>query len=924
MNSTLSASAAEWAAAGFDVFPVRPDGSKAPIGRWGSGAPPLAEVQASLDSGRSDGIGVVLGSAVCVELEGRAVGRLGEVDSHPLMQLLSAGCCEKSPSGGRHWFFRVDGDPGPKSVPAKGAGGETLAEYRTGRHFMVVAPSGGRTHPTGRPYAFLAGGPATIPTLTAAEAEEVRSLLGRLNEWEPAEPQATTSGRRLSAAAIAYNASHDIGDLLTHHGWRRHGRPYHRPDLGADAPVSQDFTRPGLARRKSATLTGKTLRVWSSSTPLPSEVPLTAFDVAVAYGESVEASQLPHHEPRRPTTPTTLEAQRDEAGERLDIEAAYAAVSGGGEVLLDRSATGSGKSYRAISICNGRRSLTVLPTHANCSERAGEFADRGLKAVTFPDLDELTCHPDMLDEARESQALGLSLGSTVCSRCRYRRGCHYQRQSKAAKRADHRIATHSRLLASPGIAQGVDVVVVDEQVDDIFSPVSECQMVALDLVDRVAAEIPGIAEAVRAVRAGEVPPPLTLDASEERRLLRLFRRGKVERALFGEGVRFLLSQYTRVAIVAGTVLGFRRPPIPDGVVRLACDATGGGRLPDGFIDITPAGDVPAVHPVIQRTGVDVTRGTRPAVTHQLVGRFLAEHPEVQRLGVICHRHAATGIIHPRIARVTYFGRGDDRASNEWHRKCDALLVIGTPRVPAVAVRIEVVKAGGSGDGDGEFGRRTWEGSRADGSPVIVPTIGYRDPEWFEASKRLTRAGLQQAVGRARATLDDGVPVTVYGREAGLQSLIEDAAVVIWTDAEIDLLRVLADGPKTIRELARLLAEVSEAGVRRRVERAGHVVELRGDGRVWPTVEWVDTVLPPEKPAEGERQNVLPGFERSDVVEVLEARLGQRFERSAAVVMLRQRVSKATAYRWISEAISAGELRPVGGGFLEACNNRVIS
>ena len=53
---------------------------------------------------------------------------------------------------------------------------ELLIETRGKGGFMVVAPSHGTVHPTGKPYVMVQGGPATIATVTAAELETLHDL----------------------------------------------------------------------------------------------------------------------------------------------------------------------------------------------------------------------------------------------------------------------------------------------------------------------------------------------------------------------------------------------------------------------------------------------------------------------------------------------------------------------------------------------------------------------------------------------------------------------------------------------------------------------------------------------------------------------------------------------------------------------------
>ena len=64
---------------------------------------------------------------------------------------------------------------------------EALIETRGMSGFVVLAPSHGRVHPTGRPYAVLAGSVATIATVTPEEREALFALartVGWISQWQ--------------------------------------------------------------------------------------------------------------------------------------------------------------------------------------------------------------------------------------------------------------------------------------------------------------------------------------------------------------------------------------------------------------------------------------------------------------------------------------------------------------------------------------------------------------------------------------------------------------------------------------------------------------------------------------------------------------------------------------------------------------------
>ena len=92
----------------------------------------------------------------------------------------------------------------------------------------------------------------------------------------------------------------------------------------------------------------------------------------------------------------------------------------------------------------------------------------------------------------------------------------------------------------------------------------------------------------------------------------------------------------------------------------------------------------------------------------------------------------------RVAKVAYFGEGPDRASNDWHRVCDHLLVLGTPRVNPADISAWLTVHGQEVLGDG-----TWQNG------------AYQDPRWQEGHAALCTSALLQAIGRARSHLPEG-------------------------------------------------------------------------------------------------------------------------------------------------------------------------
>ncbi len=307
------AGALAWHDAGCSVVRVALDGSKRPDGPWKQYQSQRAERPAinTWFSNGHQGVGIVCGSVAghleMFELEGRAIAegllqrlteacdRLGIGD---LWRTLTATCAEASPSGGLHVFYRVpDGVAGNTKLaqrPARldeltgeehalDAAGKRivrgLIETRGEGGFVVVAPSHGAVHPTGKPYQWVAGNPSTIPVITGAERDLLHIAARSLDEMpEPVsvpEPAVLGHGPR-SEGGIApgddYNARGSWKDLLTEHGWTA---------VWGDSTRTY-WRRPGKTFGISAVTgggEGDYFYSWTTSTVLPAEEAMSKWRV---------------------------------------------------------------------------------------------------------------------------------------------------------------------------------------------------------------------------------------------------------------------------------------------------------------------------------------------------------------------------------------------------------------------------------------------------------------------------------------------------------------------------------------------------------------------------------------------------------------------------------------------------------------------
>lgn len=302
------AAALTWYNAGALPIPVRTDGSKAPGVRawrdWQHIRPDVGVVVDLFSQTDTDGVGIICGepsgNLEMIELEGRAVTegylqRLAEAfDAHgpewrAVWDRIAAGYCEQTPSGGLHWYYRIsdgpaagntklasrprrDGDPGT-------ARQLVLIETRGQGGFSVVAPSGGRTHPTGLPWQVLTGSPATIPALTSAERDGIHAIANTLDEvpareWAGAEAATAPTDDDPDRPGQDFNTRGtwrflaDAGWTIAQRwpngrtGWARPGK-----DPRAGISATTDGAADGVAR----------LYVFSSSTEFTPEQPYTRF-----------------------------------------------------------------------------------------------------------------------------------------------------------------------------------------------------------------------------------------------------------------------------------------------------------------------------------------------------------------------------------------------------------------------------------------------------------------------------------------------------------------------------------------------------------------------------------------------------------------------------------------------------------------------
>jgi Bifunctional DNA primase/polymerase, N-terminal len=284
----------------------------APSGHWKqfqSERPTEDEIRRWYVRGRT-GLGIVCGKVSghleMLEFEGRAVAEgvwqdfnnlADQTGLRDLVDRIKHGYGERTPSGGHHLLYRCpDGVEGSDKLAKrprteeeaadderagiKGPNPRVLIETRGQGGYAVVAPSGGRVHPSGLDYRLVYGGFDSIVTITAAERAALHELARSLDRMphvaiEPGPEARSGTGR----PGDDFAARTTWPEILEPHGWR---------PLFIAADGNQHWRRPGKDRGTSATINERgeaVLYVFSTS---------TIFDAERAYSKFAAYTVLNH------------------------------------------------------------------------------------------------------------------------------------------------------------------------------------------------------------------------------------------------------------------------------------------------------------------------------------------------------------------------------------------------------------------------------------------------------------------------------------------------------------------------------------------------------------------------------------------------------------------------------------------------------
>lgn len=280
-------SAVQWHAAGIAIMPASPDGQKRPLGKWkevgdGTKKPPsLNSTIEAIRRSKSDGLSIICGKCSGglemlefdtsdAELMGDFVMNLNEAGLGEIWESILDGVEERSPSGGCHFFYKVDGEPKGNvklafeessekaTIETRGQGGQVIASY-----------SAGRTHPSGGEYVQTRGqGPGSIPTITEEQRDAIHDAARKCCR----QPEKSTP-REATPKVKSEHAGDRSGDefqrettwemILDPLGFKKGASFYY------DGEENYDWSRPNKdPGARSVTTTPERVVVWSTGTKL--------------------------------------------------------------------------------------------------------------------------------------------------------------------------------------------------------------------------------------------------------------------------------------------------------------------------------------------------------------------------------------------------------------------------------------------------------------------------------------------------------------------------------------------------------------------------------------------------------------------------------------------------------------------------------
>jgi hypothetical protein len=591
---------------------------------------------------------------------------------------------------------------------------------------------------------------------------------------------------------------------------------------------------------------------------------------------------------REPREVHTIEEMRQE-----HVDGRIAALDQLDHIHLSRAETGTGKTHSDTAVIvhpkmAGRRSLTLVPDHKHSREIATMRADAGVNSVAFPQLCEETCL--RYDEARAVIAIGLSATAALCPNCELREDCEYRVQHDEAKNALHTIATHARAKVTPELYLKRKYISIHENPLDMLRPnymvngglkkvadvAEQASYTATDARDRgfyrhmesVARKLHGEFQGSNEPCAVALPEPSQYEPEDlHAALYSAVVEGECK-APPPEGMKLVLAAVLgkldsidvsineirgkggEVGLVR-SITAVGKTELPLGSTIIFSDATADIEEYQAILgrpvrDITPCGRLERKHPVLQiiPKQLDVTRKANVVRVAEIVQGLLHDIPH-RRLGLITHRTLHERVVKwlgkntstdtSRLTKVSYFG-AQSRGSNEWIGCCDALLIIGTPRVPPSSIRRHLLllgkrEASRLTAAEADWHDEPWTGRTESGAETVVDTRRYRNPDWHAAYLSLVRSELKQAIGRGRSLLPNGIPVFAVTTECLGDIPIADHPYARLTQRQAGVLNVLM-GTDGLSKERTLKTETIGQRIGVKKDRAYKILaQLEQDGRV---------------------------------------------------------------------------------------------
>jgi hypothetical protein len=228
------------AAAGISVVPICTDGTKQPaLTRWREyqkRQASLKELEQWFTSGEP-GIAFITG-AVSGNLEAidfdcyetfenwlRFIQRDAALAA--LYEHLSWGYLEATPAGGRHLLYRCDVIEGNQKLASRPDGDrrKTLIETRGEGGLIIVAPSRGGVHPSGKSYVLLRGSVSSIRTITAHQRRLLLAAARKFDEMPPDDYHSLSPRKYVEPIdglrpGDLFNQQASWEEVLIPHGWQ--------------------------------------------------------------------------------------------------------------------------------------------------------------------------------------------------------------------------------------------------------------------------------------------------------------------------------------------------------------------------------------------------------------------------------------------------------------------------------------------------------------------------------------------------------------------------------------------------------------------------------------------------------------------------------------------------------------------------------